>query len=93
MKNDEKILQDPAEAGQLGRRIRLTPLTLTSDPFLFRRIVTESDAFVTKVKPGMIWMSFHHASTPTNELTVHAFDPISQTGEYKICAVQLEKMA
>jgi formate dehydrogenase alpha subunit len=41
----------------------------------------------------MIWMSFHHASTPTNELTVHAFDPISQTGEYKICAVQLEKSA
>jgi formate dehydrogenase alpha subunit len=44
------------------------------------------------VQPGMIWMSHHHASTPTNELTVHAFDSISQTGEYKICAVQLEKV-
>ncbi len=55
--------------------------------------VTTGIQVTDKVQPVMIWMSIHHASTPTNELTVHAFDPISQTGEYKIFAVQLEKLA
>lgn len=46
-----------------------------------------------KVQPGMIWMSFHYRETPTNELTVNAFDPISKTGEYKVAAVKLEKIS
>jgi len=46
-----------------------------------------------KVQPGMIWMSFHYRETPTNELTVNAFDPISKTGEYKVAAVKLEKVS
>src|SRR6185369_2486772 len=45
-----------------------------------------------KVQPGMIWMSFHFRETPTNELTVNAFDPVSKTGEYKVAAVRLEKV-
>jgi formate dehydrogenase alpha subunit len=46
-----------------------------------------------KVLTGMIWMSFHYRETPTNELTVNAFDPVSKTGEYKVAAVQIEKVA
>ncbi len=44
-----------------------------------------------KVPPGMIWMSFHFAETPTNAVTSAALDPITKTGEYKVCAVKLEK--
>ena len=45
-----------------------------------------------RVQPGMIWMSFHHAATPTNALTSHVLDPITGTGEYKVCAVKVEKV-
>ena len=85
---EELAMLHPTDAKTLavanGDRLRVTSR---------RGSVTTGIQVTDKVKPGMIWMSFHHASTPTNELTVHAFDPISQTGEYKICAVQLEKMA
>ncbi len=44
-----------------------------------------------RVPPGIIWMSFHYKDSPTNVLTSHAVDPITKTGEYKICAVKVEK--
>lgn len=44
-----------------------------------------------KVPPGMIWMSFHFRNSPTNVLTSDAVDPITKTGEYKVCAVKLAK--
>ena len=45
-----------------------------------------------RVLPGVIWMSFHYTATPTNALTSHHLDPITGTGEYKVCAVKLEKV-
>ena len=45
-----------------------------------------------RVPPGMIWMSFHYKDSPANALTSDAIDPITQTGEYKVCAVQIEKI-
>ncbi len=84
---EEAAMIHPMDAKNLsvcdGDRLRVTSR---------RGSVTTGIQVTDKVQPGMIWMSFHHATTPTNELTVHAFDPISQTGEYKICAVQLEKV-
>jgi len=44
-----------------------------------------------RVPPGVIWMSFHYKDSPTNVLTSHAVDPITKTGEYKVCAVRIEK--
>lgn len=44
-----------------------------------------------RVPPGIIWMSFHYKDTPTNVLTSDALDPITQTGEYKVCAVNIVK--
>lgn len=44
-----------------------------------------------KVKPGMMFMTFHYLETPVNELTQSAYDPITLTGEYKISAVKIEK--
>lgn len=43
-----------------------------------------------RVKPGMMFMTFHYKETPVNELTNSAFDPISLTPEYKVTAVKVE---
>jgi len=45
-----------------------------------------------RVLPGVIWMSFHYADTPTNALTSDQLDPITGTGEYKVAAVKIEKL-
>lgn len=45
-----------------------------------------------RVPPGLIWMSFHFAESPANVLTSDAVDPITKTGEYKICGVRVEKL-
>lgn len=45
-----------------------------------------------RVPPGVIWMSFHYKESPTNVLTSHAVDPVTKTGEYKVCAVKIEKV-
>lgn len=44
-----------------------------------------------RVKPGMVFMTFHFPETPTNELTQSAYDPVTLTGAYKISAVRLDK--
>lgn len=44
-----------------------------------------------KVSPGVIFMTFHYKESPANELTNAVFDPIAKTGEYKVCAVKIEK--
>jgi formate dehydrogenase major subunit len=45
-----------------------------------------------QVPPGLVWMAFHFREGNANWLTNPAFDPISQTAEYKACAVQVEKI-
>ncbi len=49
---------------------------------------------VTDVSPrGVVFMSFHFPeTTPTNLLTNDAYDPITETPEFKVCAVRLEKL-
>ena len=46
-----------------------------------------------KVKPGMMFMTFHYKESPVNELTNAAFDPITKTAEYKVSAVKVEKVS
>jgi formate dehydrogenase major subunit len=46
----------------------------------------------SEVYPGNVWMAFHFRETCANWLTNPAFDPVSQTAEYKACAVQIEKL-
>src|SRR5699024_3929993 len=46
-----------------------------------------------KVKPGMLFMTFHYKESPVNELTNDALDPISKTGEYRVAAVKVEKVS
>jgi len=45
-----------------------------------------------EVPSGLVWMAFHFRETCANWLTNQAFDPISQTAEYKACAVTIEKL-
>ncbi len=45
-----------------------------------------------RVPPGMVWMSFHFREGCANWLTNPVFDPISETAEYKACAVTVEKL-
>ena len=44
-----------------------------------------------KVRPGALWMPFHFIEAQTNLLTNDAFDNITRTGEYKVCAARIEK--
>ena len=46
-----------------------------------------------QVPAGLVWMAFHFREGCANWLTNPAFDPVTQTAEYKACAVRLEKVA
>ncbi len=43
-----------------------------------------------KVRPGGLWMPFHYLESSTNLLTNDAFDNITRTAEYKVCAARIE---
>jgi formate dehydrogenase alpha subunit len=42
--------------------------------------------------PGTVFMTFHYAEAAANLLTIDAVDPIAKIPEYKVCAVQVEKV-
>jgi formate dehydrogenase (NADP+) alpha subunit len=41
--------------------------------------------------PGMVYMNFHFAETPTNVLISNSADPQTRTPDYKVCAVRVTK--
>ena len=41
----------------------------------------------------MVWMAFHFRETCANWLTNPVFDPVSETAEYKACAVNIQKLS
>ena len=58
-----------------------------------RRGKVEVKARVTKEVPqGLVWMAFHFREGCANWLTNPVYDPITQTAEYKACAVKIEKL-
>jgi formate dehydrogenase major subunit len=77
----------PEDASKLGicdgERIRVSS----------RRGQVEVRARVSKrMQPGMVWMAFHFREGNANWLTNMAYDPETQTAEYKACSVRLEKL-
>jgi predicted molibdopterin-dependent oxidoreductase YjgC len=44
-----------------------------------------------RVPPGTVWMALHFAEAKANWLTNDAVDPRTGTGEYKVCAVRVER--
>lgn len=79
---------NPADAAKIGvaegDQIRVTS---RRGSILARVTITD------KLRPGVMFMTFHYKESPVNELTNSAFDPISKTAEYKVSAVKIEKYA
>jgi predicted molibdopterin-dependent oxidoreductase YjgC len=42
--------------------------------------------------PGVVFMTFHFREAAANLLTLDALDPIAKIPEFKVCAVQVEKI-
>ncbi len=59
-----------------------------------RRGEIEAEVRVSpRVRPGCIWMPMHFAESRANLLTNDAGDSVTGTGEYKVCAVRVEKIS
>ena len=43
-----------------------------------------------RTRPGALWMPFHFVDQPTNRITNDAFDDVTRTAEYKVCAARVE---
>jgi predicted molibdopterin-dependent oxidoreductase YjgC len=57
-----------------------------------RRGEVIAKAKITEVSPpGVVFMTFHFAESPTNQLTNSAIDPVAKIPEFKVCAVRIEK--
>ncbi|NLG66570.1 MAG: hypothetical protein GX536_02535 [Actinobacteria bacterium] len=46
-----------------------------------------------RATPGLCWMAFHFVEACGNVLTIDAYDPVTETAEYKVCAIRVEKVA
>jgi anaerobic selenocysteine-containing dehydrogenase len=44
-----------------------------------------------RTRPGALWMPFHFVDQPTNRITNDAFDNITRTAEYKVCAASVAR--
>lgn len=50
--------------------------------------------WVTERSPqGVCWCAFHFFEACGNVLTNSAFDPVTETAEYKVCAIKVEKVS
>ncbi|MEI7595661.1 MAG: formate dehydrogenase subunit alpha [Bacteroidota bacterium] len=59
-----------------------------------RRGETNLTAWVTERSPkGVAWCSFHFHEAHANMLTIDAYDNITETPEYKACAIKIEKVS
>ncbi len=56
-----------------------------------RGSITSRVTVTDTVPPGVVFMTFHYKESPVNELTNAAFDPVTKTAEFKVCAVRIEK--
>jgi formate dehydrogenase major subunit len=56
-----------------------------------RGSITTRVTVTDKVPPGTVFMTFHYAESPVNELTNAEGDPVTMTAEFKVCAVRMEK--
>jgi formate dehydrogenase major subunit len=45
-----------------------------------------------QVPEGLVWMAFHFRKACANWLTNPVYDPVTQTAEYKVCAVRIDKI-
>ena len=86
-KGEEEVEINPQDAERLalndGDRVRVAS----------RRGEITARVKVTDVSPpGVVFMTFHFAESPTNILTNPALDPVSKIPELKVCSVRIEKV-
>lgn len=82
----ERVEINPQDAAELG--LQETDLVWVGS----RRGRIQVPCHLTqRCPPGTVFMSFHFAETPVNELTGSYYDPMSITPEYKVTAVSLAK--
>ena len=56
-----------------------------------RRGAVPAEVWVSKrVRPGCVWMPMHFGEARANLITNDAGDAVTQTAEYKVCAVRLD---
>ena len=85
----EELLEiNPADAKELGikdgDRVKATS----------RRGAIELKAWVTdRSAPGIVWCSFHFAEACANVLTIDRYDSVTETAEYKACAIRVAKVS
>lgn len=59
-----------------------------------RRGAAKGRAWVTRrVRPGLVFMTFHFSESPANILTTSAADPVTGTPQLKVCAVSIRKIS
>ncbi|SJZ81708.1 formate dehydrogenase major subunit [Selenihalanaerobacter shriftii] len=59
-----------------------------------RRGTVESKVTISeRVPEGLVFMSFHFAESAANVLTNPALDPVAKIPEYKVCAINIEKVS
>ena len=54
--------------------------------------VTARVRLTDRIKPGVVFLTFHFPETAVNLLTNAALDPVAKIPEYKVAAVQTESM-
>jgi len=58
-----------------------------------RRGTARARAWVTsRVRRGLIFMTFHFSESPANNLTISAADPVTGTPQLKVCAVAVRSL-
>ena len=83
---EELVEINPEDASRLGI-IDGEPVKVIS-----RRGAVTVKARLTDISPaGVVFMTFHFAESPTNQLTNPALDPVAKIPEFKVCAVRIEK--
>lgn len=59
-----------------------------------RRGRVKAKAEVSRISPkGVVFMTFHFAESPTNQLTSPALDPLAKIPELKVSAVKIKKLS
>jgi len=85
-RGEELVEINPQDASTLGIADGETVKVVS------RRGAVVAKAKVTDVSPiGVVFMTFHFAESPTNQLTNPALDPVAKIPEFKVCAVRIER--
>jgi len=85
---DELLEINPEDAARLGIE------TYDTVKAISRRGEITLRAWVTDRSPkGVCWTSFHFHEAHCNVLTIDAYDDVTETPEYKACAIRVEKVS